>query len=94
VLLVPCRRLGVGSAHVVQQIVYERPESELGRGKYTTSPWVVGTIAGAAVVFATVFVIIVARRRLRRRRGDNVGPISSRGSVRPGPPSSRPPARS
>ncbi|NUO49572.1 MAG: hypothetical protein HOV80_12015 [Polyangiaceae bacterium] len=77
-------------AHVLlaQQIIYERPESELGRGKYSTSPWVVGTLVALAVLFALAFVIVVARRRAKRA-ADDVGPISSRGSVRPGPPSSR-----
>jgi hypothetical protein len=78
---------------VVQQTVYERPESPLGRGKYTSSPWVVGGLAALAIVFTVAFVVIFVRRRLRRT-ADDVGPISSRGSVRPGPPSSRPSPRS
>ncbi len=78
---------------MVQQTVYERPDSALGRGKYTTSPWVVGGLAALAVVFTVAFVVIFIRRRLRRA-ADDVGPISSRGSVRPGPPSSRPSPRS
>ena len=75
-----------------QTVVYERPESQLGRGKYTSTPWVVGGLAALAVVFTVGFVLILVRRRMRRAK-DDVGPISSRGSVRPGPPSSRPPRR-
>lgn len=75
-----------------QTVVYERPESPLGRGKYTSTPWVVGGLAALAVVFTVGFVVILVRRRMRRGK-DDVGPISSRGSVRPGPPSARPPRR-
>jgi hypothetical protein len=76
-----------------QTVVYERPESQLGRGKYTSSPWVVGGLAALAIVFAVGFVVLLVRRRMRKA-SDDVGPISSRGSVRPGPPSSRPTRRS
>lgn len=76
-----------------QQTVYERPDSPLGRGKYTSSPWVVGGLAALALVFTIAFVVVFIRRKARRA-ADDVGPISSRGSVRPGPPSSRPSPRS
>ncbi|MBL9026967.1 MAG: hypothetical protein JNL21_32525 [Myxococcales bacterium] len=75
-----------------QTVVYERPESQLGRGKFTSSPWIVGGLAAFAVVFTAAFVYVLVRRRLRRNR-DDVGPISSRGDGRAGPPSSRPPRR-
>lgn len=50
-------------------------------------------IGVSSLLLAIVIIALVIRARIRARAGDDVGPISSRGSVRPGPPSSRPQRR-
>jgi hypothetical protein len=71
----------------------DRPESDLGKGRYSVPVWTVALLGAAALVMLVAFVVIVVLKRVRARRED-LGPISSRGSVRPGPPSSRPRAGS
>lgn len=68
-----------------------RPESELGRGRYAAPKWVILGLGALSLVVAVLMVIVIVRKRLKERAGDDLGPVSSRGSVRPGPPSNRPP---
>lgn len=69
-----------------------RPESELARGRWAGSKWLLLGMGALSVVLAVTIVVLVIRRRLKARAEGDLGPISSRGSVRPGPPSTRPPA--
>jgi hypothetical protein len=72
------------------QVPRDRPESNLGKGRYEAPLWIVAILGALAVAVLGTFLIVILVKRLRARRED-LGPISSRGSVRPGPPSTRPP---
>lgn len=69
-----------------------RPESDLGKGMWAGSKGLLIGLGVGSLLLALLIVVLVIRKRLRARGGDDVGPISSRGSVRP-PPSSRPARR-
>ena len=78
---------------LVQPAAPERPkESNIGQGLWEAPEALILALGAASVVIAAVIVFFVVRSRMRAKRGDDLGPISSR-SGRSGPPSSRPAPR-
>ncbi len=71
----------------------DRPESDLGKGHFAVPLWAVALLGAAALGMMVAFVVVVVVKRVRARR-EELGPVSSRGSFRPGPPSNRPRAGS
>jgi hypothetical protein len=67
-----------------------RPDSKIGQGLFPASKWLILAFGVGSLVLAVVIVVLVVRARLKAKKGDDLGPISSRGG-RSGPPSSRPP---
>lgn len=69
---------------------FDRPTSDIAKGPWEGSkPLVIGLGIGS-ILLAILVVVVVVRARLKAKRGEDLGPISSRGG-RAGPPSSRPP---
>jgi len=66
------------------------PESRTGQGFVEGPKGLILALGVGSIILAIVIVALVVRSRLRARRGDDLAPVSSRGS-RMGPPSSRPP---
>ena len=66
----------------------KRPDSEIGKGLFSGSKGLFIGLGIGSIVFSILIVVIVVRSRLKAKRGDDLGPISSR---RSGPASSRPP---
>ncbi|NUP14173.1 MAG: hypothetical protein HOW73_49700 [Polyangiaceae bacterium] len=68
---------------------FDRPDSKIGQGLFAAPKWVILGLGAASIVIAGLIVFFIVRSRLRAKRGDDFGPVSSRG--RSGPASSRPP---
>ena len=73
-----------------QEVPQDPPASDLGKGRIDAPIWIVAALGVLALVLLGTFLVVVVMKRVRARRED-LGPISSRGSLRPGPPSTRPP---
>lgn len=69
---------------------FNRPTSDIGKGYWSGSKGLIIGLGIGSIVLAILVVVVVVRARLKAKRGDDLGPISSRGG-RGGPPSSRPP---
>lgn len=67
------------------------PDSKIGRGLWGAPKALVLALGIASILIAIGMVVLVVRSRLKKKRGDDLSPISSRG--RSGPPSSRPAPR-
>ena len=73
-----------------QEVTQDPPASDLGKGRIDAPIWIVAALGVLALVVLGTFLAVVIVKRVRARR-EELGPISSRGSFRPGPPSTRPP---